>query len=209
IRDPDLSLGGAILTGWRLLLPAALNFAMVGLLAFVGAPELVLWAMLSVVVLFTLFGFYCIWQRWRTPSLVRIGHGRIFLRSRKGSKVSEHEWDVREVRDIETSHGSSTFHSFYSIRIHLNDGSKVPFLHCMNGREGQWLLNFMKMVIANEQGAMAVQEGLAPALQISLPPPPLPAMGARVAAMEEQMIRTAPPALPDSQSGWTSNQNRG
>jgi hypothetical protein len=79
----------------------------------------------------------------------------------------------------------------------------------MNGKEGQWLLNFMKMVIANEQGAMAVQEGLAPALQISLPPPPLPAMGARVAAMEEQMIRTAPPALPDSQSGWTSNQNRG
>src|SRR5258706_15756450 len=111
--------------------------------------------------------------------------------------------------DIETSHNSSTFHSQYSVRIHLRDGSRLPFLHCMNGKEGHWLLNFMKMVIANEQGALAVQEGLAPALVVSLPPPPLAAnVGARVAELEEQVIRTAQPAPPDSQSEWISNQNK-
>jgi hypothetical protein len=158
----------------------------------------------------------CIWARWRTPCLVRIGNGRVFLRSKRGSKVREYDWDVREISEIETSYGSSTFHSNYSFRVHVRDGSKVTFLHCASNKEGYWLLNYLKMLIANEQGALMVQEGLAPALEISLPPPPLPAMGARVAALEAQVVRTAPeaevrtarPGLPGSQSGLISNQNK-
>jgi len=207
IRDPDNSLWQSIITGWRLLGTVALN-AGLAVFCFLGPPRLIFQVIGWFAVLLVVLCVYCIWQRWRTPCMVRIGNGRVFLQRRNGAQVEEYDWDAREVTDIETSFGSSTFHSSYSIRIHLRDGEKVPFLHCVNSQEGHWLLNLIKMLIADEQGALMVQEGLAPALQVSLPPPPLPAMGARVAQLEEQVVRTAPPGRPDSRSGSISNQNK-
>ncbi len=208
ISDPDVSLIRAVGMGWRMLFPIALNAILIWGLSVLAPPGPFLWTIETCVGLLMIFSFYCIWQRWRTPSVVRIGNGRLFLRRGKGSRVEEHDWDVREIVDIETSFGSSTFHSFYSIRIHLRDGSRMPFLHCMNGREGRWVLNYLKMLIANEQGALMVQEGLAPALVISLPPPPLQGMGALVSDLEEQVVRMAPPGRPGSQSESISNQNK-
>jgi hypothetical protein len=208
IKDPEMSLPRAAITGWKLLLTAAIDGSLVAFTFLVAPPLLVFqaigWFAASMIPLC----FWCIWARWRTPCWVRIGNGKVSLRCQKGSKVSEYDWDVRDISELETSFNNAKFHSNYSLRIHVRDGTKVPFLHCMNGKEGFWLLNYVKMLIANEQGAMMVQEGLAPALEISLPPPPLPAMGARVAAMEQEVVRTVPPGQPDSQSELTSNQNK-
>jgi len=208
IRDPDISLVAAIGTGWRIFFPIGLNLLLIWAMSYLTPPGLFVWTLEACVGFLMIFGVGCVWQRWRTPSVVRIGGGRLFVRRGKGPTVIEHNWDVRQIVEIETAFGSSTFHSFYAFRVHLSDGSKLPFLHCMNSTEGHWLLNYLKMLIASEQGALLVQEGLAPAMAVSLPPPPLPAMANRVAGIEEQVVRTAPPGRPDSQSVSISNQNR-
>jgi hypothetical protein len=208
ISDPPLSLIGASLAGWRLLLTAVLDAALVAFLFLVAPPFWFFWVLGFFAALMIPLCLLCIWARWRTPCQLRIGNGRMFLRCCKGSKVSEYDWDVRDIIELETAFNNPKFHSNYAFRVHLRDGSKVPFLHCVNGREGHWLLNYIKMLIADEQGALMVQDGLAPALEFSLPPPPLPAMAARVAAIEGQAVRTAQPGLPDSQTASISNQNK-
>ncbi len=224
MSDPELSLIGAGISGWRLLLTAALDAALVAFLFLVAPPLWILWVLGCFAALMIPLCLLCIWGRWRTPCHVRIGRGRMFLRCRKGSKLSEYDWEVGEIVELETAFNNSKFHSNYAFRVHTRDGSRVPFLHCVNGLEAHWLLNYMKMLVANEQGALMVQEGLAPALEFSLPPPPLPAMAARVAAIEGHVLvtapadvlrtapapvlRTAPPGLPDSQNASISNQNK-
>jgi hypothetical protein len=206
IRDPDVSLFSALASRWITFTVGVVSLALWWVFPFMDLP--ILWFATCIVGFLLLLLVFLIWQRWRTPSLLRLGNGLVSLWRRRGAKVSEEQWSAGDIVDIETSFGSPTFHSFYSFRLHLRDGSKATFLHCENSKEGYWLLNYLKMLIANEQGALMVQDVLAPALKISLPPPPLPAMGARVGAMEQQVIKTAPPALPDSQTELTSNQNR-
>ena len=206
IRDPDVSLLRALASRWITFAMAVVSIALWWRLHFMDPP--VLWFATCLVGFFVVLLLFLIWQRWRTPSAIRVGNGIVYLWRRRGAKVSEEQWGAADVSDIETSFGSLTFHSFYSFRLHLRDGAKVTFLHCMSSREGYWVLNYLKMLIANEQGALMVQEGLAPALVVSLPPPPLPGMGALVSDLEEQVIRTAPPVQPGSRSGSISNQNK-
>jgi hypothetical protein len=216
LRDPDFSLLRVIVTSWKLLLTAALDAGLVAFTIFVAPPLWFFYVIGLIALVGFVFCFLCMWLRWRTPCLVRIGNGRMFLQTRQGSKLSEYDWDVRDITNIETSFNNPTFHSNYAFRVHLRDGGKFPFLHCFNGREGHWLLNYLKMLIAEEQGALMVREGLVAALEISLPPPPLPAMAARVTAIEEQVVgtvpaealKTAPPGPLNSQSASISSQNR-
>jgi len=205
ISDPTVSLLGALAGRWMTFVVAVLSIALWWGFPFMDPP--VLWFATGLMGFMLLLLLFLIWQRWRTPSLVRVGNGMVYLWRQRGAKVSEERWSAADIADIETSIGSPTFHSFFSFRIHLRDGGKATFFHCMNSKEGYWVLNLLKMLIANEQGALMVQEGLAPALEVSLPPPPLPGMGTLVSEVEEQVIRTAPPARADSQVEPYRNQN--
>src|SRR3954451_20406537 len=88
LRDADISLFRAAVTGWKLVLTAVLDAGLVAF-SFLVAPPIWLFRVIGCFsALMIPLCLLCIWGRWRTPCLVRIGNGRIFLRSRKGSKVS-------------------------------------------------------------------------------------------------------------------------
>src|SRR4051812_22795549 len=124
LRDPELSLWGAVTSGWRLLLTAGANLGLTAFCIVIAPPIIPFQVIACLALVLTVFCFHCIWQRWRSPSRVLIGNGRIFVQNQKGATVIQKDWDVREVIEVETSHNSSTFHSQYSVRIHLGDGEK-------------------------------------------------------------------------------------
>jgi hypothetical protein len=205
LRDPDISLLKAAQQGWLFLLVACIAFATGAVFELLNPPTpvriLALLADLCGVML-----LWCIWARWRTPTVMRIGGGRFSIYSRRGRKTNHLDIDVHEIVYMETAHGSATFHSNFSFRVHLRDGSRHVFLHCRDGVEAKWLLRLMADAIAREEAAgflVANPPGFElPSPAATLPPPPLPppivtpglgdSLGKRVAAIENGVVAPAP-----------------
>ena len=200
LRDPDITMFGAACSGWLLILISLTMLSMaVGLFAIFAVVERALFALAlgALCLANSIFFLYCIWKRWSNPSLMRIGGGRFFLQRRHGGKSDELERDVHDITRVESAHGSTTFHSHYSIRVHFRDGSKVPFLHCRNAYEGSWVVKLIEETVALEKESgflVNTDQALQPVdmTLTTLPAPPLiEALRERVGAIDEQVIKIA------------------
>ena len=210
LRDPDVSLPGAACDAWLLIVTALTMLLLAsGLFAIYLFLTPAIFALILAILSLAnaILCCHCIWQRWRNPSLMRISGGKFFLHRRHGGNSDELERDVRDIILVETSHRSSTFHSHYSIRVHFRDGSRVPFLHCRNGYEGNWVVKLIEATVAMEMrpGFPANADQPLQPTMTTLPPPPLAAsLRHRVAAIEERIIEAPPPVPQDSQSASSS-----
>src|SRR5688572_2375152 len=116
VRDPDVSLLRALGSRWISFAVTVVSLALWWTFAFMDRP--ILWFATCIMGVLALLLLFLIWQRWRTPSLLRVGKGMVYLWRRRGVEVSEEQWSAWDVVEIETSFGSPTFHSFYSFRLH-------------------------------------------------------------------------------------------
>jgi len=205
-RDKTASLAGAMLDSWVLVVMSGVSFmaAYATYKSGMSAVHPIFPVLIGFSVFFGFLGIFFLLLRWRTPSFVRISGGSMSVLQPHRWHQPLREFPLSDVLDVETSADSATFHSLFSIGVRLRDGRRICFLRCRDTPEAKWTLNLLKVAIASGR-----EPGAAPELVVSLPPPPLNgAVGTRVAELEEQVIRTAPPARPDSQTASISNRNK-
>jgi hypothetical protein len=208
-QDKDVSLWQTFLDKWGIV---TLDLISIGAAYLIYKSQLVKklfvsdnpdqdW--LAVTIFQTLLILWMVWgsltfilvpMKWWTSSLVRIRGGIMSIEQPFRWKRRLREVKLSDITSVQTSVGSSSFHSFFSFGVWLKDGTKVTFLHCSGAPEANWVLELMSKAIVAGGGA-ATEPLLAAAATAATPESPA------------ITIRTAPPAPPGSQTASTSNQS--